>query len=289
MAIVNLRKEAKRKEFYVVDPKIITIEDGFNVRLDTQELLQHVAWLKTSIREEGVLNPITVRKVGDEYVITDGHQRHRAVTELAAEGLEIKIPIILEDTKLRSDVDRIAGLFLHNSQYPLTIPEQSDVVKRLLKYGLSEKEVAKKIAKSVGHIQHLLKYMELPPEVKEMVVEGKVSPSAAIKESFESGEKVTEVLKDAEEIAGGAKVTKKHIDAAKDKKSTTPVKKIVTINKPVTASEPVSVGLFNKVYKYAESLIGTNDELANWLIDTCEELDNQIKEYEDSLVTTEED
>ena len=285
MAGINLRKEGKVKSYFTVEPSLITVEDGFNVRIETPELLAHIAWLKESIIEHGVLKPVTVRKVGGRYVLTDGHQRHRAVLELVADKVDVRLPVIVEDIRTRSDSDRIAALMVENSGLPLTIPEQSEVVKRLLKFGLSVKEVAQKISKSLGHVNHLYKYLELPEEVKEMVVDGKVSPSAAIKTAFEEGDDVTEVLKSAEEEAnsvGKEKVTNKDIVKAKDKKKSgsivTTTRKVTTINQPLNSHT-----LFAAAYKYAASLIGTNDHLANAITDDCVALQRDIEDYEKSI------
>ena len=276
----NLRKEGTTKQHFILEHTLISPEEGFNVRMETPELLAHIEWLKANILELGVRKPVTVRKIGNEYKLTDGHCRYRAVKELVEAGNDVRLPVIVEDPKVYSDADRLAALITDNSGLALTIPEQATVVQRLLKYGLSPAEAAKKISKSVGHVQQLLKYLETPKEAQQMVVDGKISPSAVIKTAYAEGDDTVEVLKAAEEVAkseGKEKVTQKHIDKAKANPGPI-VRK--TISVPKKKEKPRGEGLFISVYKYAEEIIGDNDNLANYLVDTCEELEKKIAEYE---------
>lgn len=290
----NLRKEGKVKSYFLVDHSLISVEEGFNVREETPELLEHIEWLKTDIRDKGeVKKPVTVRKIGNEYKLTDGHCRVRAVKELATKGrnkVNIPVPVIVEDPKKYSETDRLAALINDNSGKPLTIPEQATVAKRLIDSGLTPKETAKKISKSVGHVQQLLKYLETPEEVQRMVVDGTISPSLAITTAYEDGEAAPEVLEEAKEIAeseGKKKVTKKYIDKAKEESSDKPtVSKVISVPKKVT---PRGQNLFSAVYKYAEEILGDNDDLSNYLVDTCEELDKKIQAYELELNPPKED
>jgi ParB/RepB/Spo0J family partition protein len=75
--------------------------------------------LKESIREHGVLVPITVyRPKGQQkYSILDGERRHRCCVELEAEGLDIRLPANVVDPP-----NKIAGLLymfsIHNFRQP---------------------------------------------------------------------------------------------------------------------------------------------------------------------------
>ena len=59
--------------------------------------------LKASIRQHGVLVPLTVYRLPgqDKYAIVDGERRYRCCSELAEEGLEIEIPANVVDAPNR--------------------------------------------------------------------------------------------------------------------------------------------------------------------------------------------
>jgi ParB family chromosome partitioning protein len=67
----------KRTDIMLVDPRNITVEEGFNVRKDMGDL----EGLAHSVVTDGVIVPIEGYKVRseDRYVLTDGHRRLAAV------------------------------------------------------------------------------------------------------------------------------------------------------------------------------------------------------------------
>ena len=69
----------KRKDLFLIDPRNIVVEDGFNVRIDFD-----LDELKEQIKANGVLNPITVIAFKDEngdekYRLVDGERRYREI------------------------------------------------------------------------------------------------------------------------------------------------------------------------------------------------------------------
>lgn len=79
----------KKTDVFLIDPRNIVVEDGFNVRRDFD-----LDKLKEQIKAKGVLNPLTVIAFKDEngdekYRLVDGERRFRATMIAISEGADI--------------------------------------------------------------------------------------------------------------------------------------------------------------------------------------------------------
>ena len=79
----------KKTDVFLIDPRNIVVEDGFNVRRDFD-----LDELKEQIKAKGVLNPLTVIAFKDEngdekYRLVDGERRFRATMIAISEGADI--------------------------------------------------------------------------------------------------------------------------------------------------------------------------------------------------------
>lgn len=84
-----------RKDATMLDPRDIVIDKSFNYRdVRSEESRAHIAWLKKSIRENGVQEPIRVRFEEGTITLVNGECRLLACLSLRAEGHEIYIPAI---------------------------------------------------------------------------------------------------------------------------------------------------------------------------------------------------
>jgi len=169
-----------RKDLFLIEPELIKEKPGWNVRVNSDSLQGHVRQLADSIKEIGVQQPLTVYMEGEDVFLTDGHCRMEAVRLAMSEGADIKaVPVRVEE-RYSNDADRALSLLTRNSGRPLAIPEQAEVVKRLLSFGWVEADVARKTGYSRQHVSNLITYMSSSQEVKEMVENGLVSPSTVI-------------------------------------------------------------------------------------------------------------
>lgn len=203
------------KDLYMLSPDIITEEPGWNARIEGPELDGHIRQLADSIKEIGVQEPVTVYQKGDTIILTNGHCRLMAVRLAISEGADIlSIPCRVED-RYSNDADRVLSLITRNSGKPLSPLEQSSVIKRLTAFGWSVAQIATKTGFSVSHVNNLLVLSGAPAAVTDMVSQGQVSATAAVKTIRKHKEKATEVLQTAKTTAGaGKKVTEKHIAPA---------------------------------------------------------------------------
>ncbi len=117
--------------------------------------------LAESIRQYGVLQPLTVRKISSSnYELVAGERRLRA-SRLA--GLE-EVPCILlgADEKQSSLIALVENL----QRCDLDFFEEAEGVQRLItQFGLSQDEVAKRIGKSQSAVANKLRLLKHPPEL----------------------------------------------------------------------------------------------------------------------------
>lgn len=171
-----------RTDLYRINPYLIMVEDGFNVRnFESVEVKEHVEGLAQSIAETGVQNPIKVRNKGGKLYLIDGECRLRAtIHAIEVLGASIEsVPVILAD-RSENEADAVLDIMRRNSGLPLGMPEQAVVVKRLRAFGWSATDIAKKAGISVGRVHHLVAYSGMSPEIHSMVAEGIVAPSVAL-------------------------------------------------------------------------------------------------------------
>ena len=126
--------------------------------------------LSESIKENGVFQPIIVKKSIKGYEIIAGERRFRA-SMLA--GLD-KIPAIIRNF---TEEQMIEIALLENLQREnLNAIEEALAYKNMIeKLNLTQDELSKKVSKSRSHITNMLGLLRLPEEVQEMVVNNKLT------------------------------------------------------------------------------------------------------------------
>ena len=129
--------------------------------------------LADSIREHGVIQPIILREIGDlsdNYEIIAGERRWRAA-KLA--GLD-EIPAVV----MTGDELKVAEVALiENVQRKDLNPiEEAMAYKALMdRFGLKQEEVAQQAGKSRSAVANMLRLLELPDEVLELVRDEEIS------------------------------------------------------------------------------------------------------------------
>lgn len=131
--------------------------------------------LAASIKEKGILQPITARRKSEsEFEIIAGERRWRAA-QLA--GLK-EVPIILKEA---GEQDSLELAILENIQRADLNPvEEAEAYDHLMKtYGLTQVQVADRLGKERSTIANALRLLVLPPEVKLMIGGGELSAGHA--------------------------------------------------------------------------------------------------------------
>lgn len=123
--------------------------------------------LADSIKQNGVLQPILVRKIGGKYQIVAGERRYQA-SKLA--GLK-EIPAVVRDI---DDKEVFQLALIENLQRSDLSPmEEAKGYRQLINsQGLTQEGLAKILSKSRSAIANTLRLMDLPTVVQEMIEQG---------------------------------------------------------------------------------------------------------------------
>ena len=207
--------------------------------------------LAASIKEHGVFQPIIVKKSIKGYEIIAGERRCKA-SKLA--GLDT-IPAIVRDF---DDTEMMEIALLENLQREdlNAIEEANAYVKIMEAKNLTHEELAKVLGKSQSYVTNTIGLLRLPIEVKDLVVDGKLSMThARILSKMSDHETIIKLankvmneglsVRDLEEIAKGNNISK-----------------IVKVKRTVKDSD--------LEYKYAEELL-------------CEKLDAKVRVYKNKF------
>jgi len=179
-----------RKDYFYLDPTKIVVREGWNPRQEFDTLEDEE--LKLSIIENGVLEPLEVKRTGDDIVLINGERRLRATLKAISEGNEISgIPCLIQRHTM-SDTEAMFLALNTNTGKRLSPLEEADAFVRLRNWNIPVSTIAKRMGKSAPFIYRRLLLIDATPELKEEIKEKKISLTDAervIKESDGSPEK----------------------------------------------------------------------------------------------------
>ena len=127
--------------------------------------------LSLSIKKNGIIQPLSVRKLGDnKYELLAGECRLRGA-KLA--GL-LKVPVVVCNV---DDQTALAfGLIENIQRKDLNPIEEAEAFKRLLEeFSLTHDELSTRVGKSRSHISNLLRLNKLEDFIKDNIINGKIS------------------------------------------------------------------------------------------------------------------
>ena len=150
--------------------QIVTNPDQPRLHLDEDRLQE----LVFSIRENGILQPILVRPFNKGYQLIAGERR---LTAAQRAGL-LKIPAVVRDVP----DDRLLELALVENiqREPLNPIEEALAYENLIDTtGGTQEQVAERLGKERSTVANSLRLLKLPPNVKSLISDGKLSPGHA--------------------------------------------------------------------------------------------------------------
>ncbi|KXB58889.1 ParB/RepB/Spo0J family partition protein [Gemelliphila asaccharolytica] len=130
--------------------------------------------LAQSIKKNGLLQPIILKKTISGYYIIAGERRFKAFEMLNKKT----IPAIIKEY---TDEEMMVLATIENLQREdLTALEEATSYKKLMEtLNITQEELAKKIGKSRPYVANTIRLLKLPYEIKEYLMAGKISPGHA--------------------------------------------------------------------------------------------------------------
>ena len=189
--------------------------------------------LAESIKENGVFQPIIVKKSIKGYEIIAGERRYRA-SILAG---KTNIPAIIRNF---TEEQMIEIALLENLQREnLTAIEEAMAYKNMLeKLNLTQEQLSKKVSKSRSHITNMLGLLRLPKEVQDMIINNKLTMGhARALSKLENEEQIIEMAN---------KIVNEKLPVRETEKETNDFEKKIKIRRQKEE---------NKDYRYVEDLL----------------------------------
>jgi ParB family chromosome partitioning protein len=129
--------------------------------------------LSQSIRSNGVIQPIVVRRLGDRFQIIAGERRWRAA-KLA--GL-MRVPIAVRDVAAGQEKALLEMALIENIQREDLNPIEEALAYRRLadEFHLTQEAIAAAVGKDRASVANHVRLLKLPEEVRSEVVSGRLS------------------------------------------------------------------------------------------------------------------
>ncbi|HLI20439.1 MAG TPA: ParB/RepB/Spo0J family partition protein [Stellaceae bacterium] len=189
--------------------------------------------LAHSVREQGILQPILVRRHPSEpntYEILAGERRWRA-----AQAAQLhEVPVILRemDDRAASEIALIENI----QRQDLNAIEEGEGYRRLIEeFGYTQDELGRALGKSRSHIANMMRLLGLPDEVKAMIVDGRLSAGHA--RALVTAPEALSIARDAVEKGLSVRDIEALLRARRDKGARSKVAKVRTKDPNVAALE----------------------------------------------------
>ena len=126
--------------------------------------------LADSIRERGVISPILVRPVDGGFQLIAGERRWRAAQKAQLHH----IPALIKDLDDSSSAE--VALIENIQREDLNAIEEAEGYRKLIdRHGHTQEQLGKLVAKSRSHVANLLRLLDLPIDVRAMLIGGEIS------------------------------------------------------------------------------------------------------------------
>lgn len=193
-------KEATQKQQQENEIPIVLLDNhplfgkGFPFREPTQERLDQMA---ESIRRNGILNPLLVRRMGERYQILGGHTRKAAAAKIGYKEL----PCVVMDV----DDDEAENIFVTDNlmQRPGLLPSEKawayrtklEAMKRqgqrtdltsvpVAQKSTSREQLGKEVGESQDQVRRYIRLTYLNPLLLDLVDDGKLGLTIAVELSY---------------------------------------------------------------------------------------------------------
>jgi ParB family chromosome partitioning protein len=129
--------------------------------------------LARSIKSNGVIQPIVVRKMGDRFQIIAGERRWRAAQKA---GL-LRVPVVVRDVAAGQERSLLEMALVENIQRENLNPIDEALAYRRLsdEFHLTQEDIATAVGKDRASVANFLRLLKLPGEIRADVAAGTLS------------------------------------------------------------------------------------------------------------------
>ena len=164
---VEKANDIKENSSILIDINLIKSNEGQPRKtFDDEKILE----LAESIKSNGIIQPLVLKKVDDEYIIVAGERRWRA-----AKSIGIKeVPAIVMNLTEKQILE--ISLIENIQREDLNSIEEALAYKKLINdFNLTQEELSKRIGKSRVTITNTLRLLNLSEDVQQYIIEGVIS------------------------------------------------------------------------------------------------------------------
>jgi len=131
---------------------------------------QKISQLADSIRQDGIINPLLVRRIDGGLELVAGERRLEAAREA---GLT-QVPVMIRD--LTDEKAAELALVENIQREELNPVEEAEAYQQLIsQFGLNQEEVAGRVGKERATVANMLRLLKLPDGVKTHLRDGRIS------------------------------------------------------------------------------------------------------------------
>ena len=131
---------------------------------------KELAALSASIKEQGIIQPLLIRRLEDGYELVAGERRLRAA-KLAGYR---NVPCVIKDLTEKQLLEM--SLVENIQRENLNPMEESDAYHRLItEFELTQEDAARHVGKSRSAVANFLRLRQVPESIKESIVDGALS------------------------------------------------------------------------------------------------------------------
>ncbi len=178
---------ATARDMRMVPYEKLRVLPGFNQRDMTPEYKAHLDWLTDQMVRYGWKAefplPVIIQKEGDEEVIyySGGHSRMICAQRARELGKEIDFVPVVPKPRGTNKLDLWTDQVLDNTGLRNSLRELGNIYYQMTREGCSIREVAERIGRSEQHVKDALDTRVWPVEIRDAVIEGKISATEALK------------------------------------------------------------------------------------------------------------
>jgi ParB family chromosome partitioning protein len=131
--------------------------------------------LAVSLKRDGLMQPLVVRKDGSSYTIIAGERRFRAASIAGLKQVPVVVLENVDDTRMLE-----LALIENLQREDLNPLEVADAYRVLIdRCGLTQNELALRVGKSRSAVANLVRLLQLPESIKAMVRDGRLTEGHA--------------------------------------------------------------------------------------------------------------